>query len=791
MKRGGRPTDDEPTARAQTIQDIFIQDVLEDILHRCSTITLGRLSLLYKGAAVDTWSLAPRIEIERVARPYNTIIKHTGSCLKSLELHTYWEYPAVLAHLRDNCLRLRSLTLRDIHLLDSGPLAQDHIAILERVTELTIWDLQHTRSEEFATELLRLLSHVRQPCQLTHLAFKNVSDYDISGEVITGITAMLPSLRRVHFDRCLLPDVLRELASNCHDLEEVRITRDTFWIPTNDFVPKQFVASHINAMSGTKVGINIKLGPDKYLFSCLLKDSSFESVKDILAFLQTTGVRHPMNAGSTIDFTVHLVSSHLQHEFIPFLRQLESGSASPLLPSIEQLVSSPNLYQLWQKLVLSAPAHIFVEAARVLGVPAVPEPLLLDAMLRRVEWDCEYPRVLADMGLLNLHCLSNDHEDVLFQESTLGAFQWLVENIKESDVRNMLRLTRGGVSRRAIMALKNFDRLVLISDFYKDPSLLRFEDHAELFFVVKELAARQRPLDELQEIVQEPTLSAAARAVVLFRTMGYQDEGNYLTFWTNLMTSGGVEPDYFAAVPELFDCVFQAQISADRVVSTLRTIASSLLSQARSANSAQLETFLKCLVMLVLRPVDGSTSVLSDQDTNFVMVALFEPICQIYCSAPHVCPATWVMDQLRGWLSYDFDDAIATTLFSFGAGFHVPDLTLKCVDHIGDELAALMLWGSPLSLPKFVEACLDHMSVEEINAPRESGDNLMDLVLLETNALRFSDARGLISTLIARGARLSKDILYNDGGKDYRDDYPLSRFNKQALEWYHQARRSA
>eukprot|EP01122_Echinamoeba_exundans_P008855 TRINITY_DN3014_c0_g3_i1.p1 TRINITY_DN3014_c0_g3~~TRINITY_DN3014_c0_g3_i1.p1 ORF type:complete len:822 (+),score=107.99 TRINITY_DN3014_c0_g3_i1:173-2638(+) len=813
MNRGAPSSGGDSASRARTIRDIFVSDILIDIFELCSSVTLGRVSLLYKAAAADTWSLVPRIEfLDVVKDPYDTIIQYTGSFLRHIDLRTSRDYPAILAHVRDSCLGLGSLNLHGGLMVEFSHLDQDLASICSRITSLEIHGDDHRLN---VNRLRDVLSCMREPCQITTLSLRISHDSPESRASWQEIMSALPRLRRIKTNLSASAN-LRDFFSTCHELEEI-ITHLANW-QVGDWA--LYAAACIQELSDTKVGINIKFESESLLSRLLSALTPFESVKDIMTFLHKSGLRHPIHIDNVVDFLARLTTSRLHGEFIPFLRQIESGSASSLLPSVEQLASSPNLHLLWETVVHDLPAQTFLEVVEILGAPAVPQAPLLDAMLRRREWDGDYPRVLADLGLLNrIQDLSNDRRrDILLQAYSLGALQWLLENLTESDVRTML-LTRGATGpipmrsvtgplplRLEICFVNSFENLVFISSFYNDPSLLSFEDPDEFIHVVKRMVSEygdwKRYLQLILDATTMPKISAATRARWLFALMPFFSERvAFVPFCEELILSdSSVKPDYFGGIEEFAKVVDDHAEMASAILERLRPISASLLTQATSAERSKLEIFLTSLVELALQSTFRCP--LPVQDMRFLLVDLFVPICRIYSNAFRTCTTSIVVSRAFSvaWELMDLDPIdgdpeivgpLATALFSLAAGCHNPDATEQCSASIGKDLADILQQDRPVCLPKLVEACLGHLTTEEINAPRtDEGENLLDLILLQRHAQQFADVLSLISNLVARGARLSKDDSSTDGDEsDFSQLYPPARFSPQCIEWYRHLRR--
>jgi hypothetical protein len=157
-----------------------------------------------KGAAELAWSLAPKINLKKniVGFPYRQIFQYTGSALLEVGLTRPEEYPMILRHLTDNCLRLRSLSLSDT-LLSIFTSMQSRLAgLLPRLSQLRITADRLTEEGTTADvnlpfiKLSELFNMVGGPLKITYFRlcseFRTPDGFDVS-----HFLSKLPQLRRL------------------------------------------------------------------------------------------------------------------------------------------------------------------------------------------------------------------------------------------------------------------------------------------------------------------------------------------------------------------------------------------------------------------------------------------------------------------------------------------------------------------------------------------------------------------------------------------------------------------
>jgi hypothetical protein len=646
--------------------------------------------------------------------------------------------------------------------------------------------------------LYRVFSHIElAPC-LIDLQLIVRPPSEKGDQQLKEILGRLPALQSIATELELTERSLAYFFSDCTNLERIESSENP---PSfSNFLnggqtALQFAQNCVNVLSKTNVGINIRMNSP---LVCHILAAPGQSPVSLVAFLQGCGLKKTVDVDHFIRLLIPIIYSS---ELIPFLRICASGSTSSIFPTLEQVKDHSLMREFWERLVQDRPAALFREVVDVIGPPNFFfSTSLTRQMLNLPSWDPNYPQLLKELGLLHLSPIE-DKNCILEWALTREAMCLLLESFEETEVRSMLETKLSDVTVRVKLLQTSPDRMADIVEFYGDHRLWSIPDPIEFVTTLDSVMQCDFAWDDFKPIAEASIIaddSGELRAAALLRLFYHANESGldtkeYLDSWTQMVLSSthSVEPQYFIdglavrrwkSLPEIITCCHEL---VPRMIDLFRRVAPVLLSQAVDADLSIVTDLLKSLTQLVVAPLDP----LPAEGANFLIAELLQPLCRIYGVRTGESPAVTVLALFADLVSDNakISDHLASAVFSLSAGSQPPKSQAKSEKQIGEHFMDLLGRTSQLALPNLVKTLLDYLDVRTLNRVR-NGENVMDLLCLRTNGTNIPNFGQLMRSLVARGARLSKD-LSNCDDYELHEHYEAEEYETQCIECYFEERR--
>jgi hypothetical protein len=736
--------------------------------------------LISKSSSRDVWSSAPYlvVNLHRThdpPHPYADFIHYTGAALRSVELCDTRGLPDLISHFADLCPNLEALRVpRDV-LISEKELSIQFSRLLPRLKTLEFFlapraypvGPKRVHSEnQYVQMVCEMFARVREPIRIIDLKF------DFGPQSKQGVQHMQDhilnrirkSLEKISMP--LPPDakLLGQLFGKCKRLRSIRGLKQ--YTPAWRFNPTAFISGVLEALSETKVGLDISVVDENDSEHSLIEDifhMNGDSILPVLEMLQTIpamqirlldsrSLRGLLNNKNLWDIDcVDSLKTWLdvvqEHKF-PFFPDLETFRG--IVPWLTIIESSLDLYA-------------FV--VQTIGKPSGLDPAAFcAAFLSNPEFDPKFAPLLSDV---DASVLSKETFNLFYHAGSLEALRWLLTSVDRDQAQHLLTLKAPGSYHCPISILCRAEYIDLLLEHFADKSLFQFLNPDQFVDVANRLLEQNADAKYLK-LISESTgienISADSRGKVLMFACSKGTQESFI-YWLKLIQEDEVAPNLLVSScssrgPDLILRLQEFHPSNSnrmRIINVFRYFDSAFQNQMSETRDAQrvFESMVDFALRLGLckwRPDQAEIEGFRD----FMLNEIFLPVTAAFCGSGESAAAHILHRMIKFRGQAITGDDWSSELVNIGLDFDFSDENEEnhpfCRAQLGLALGDfLRVVEDGFCGDAFLERCIDFLDEEQLNRivgrHGKRHMSLLELFLSRNVAASFSNIMQVVAKL--------------------------------------------